>query len=121
MEDDAMDDLMNNALAHSLEGNALGVKDVVDALLSAKALEALQSMKIDVAQSVYGSSERPDEDEVETEVEAEDDWELPETDDSFDDQEQELEDLFAELEDLTDYGDESDEESEESEETDNEE
>ena len=118
MEDDSMDDLMNSALAHSLEGNALGVKDVVDAILSAKALEALQSMKIDVAQSVYGSPEQAGGEEDASEPEAEDDWEIPETDDSYSDDEQELEDLFAELEDLTDYEDESDEESEE---TDNEE
>lgn len=104
--DDDMQDQMNDLLAHSLEGNALGVKDVVDALLSAKAVEAMQAMKIDVAQSIYGTAsddqdvgpEDPLEDNSEESDWTDDDVEI-ESDD------QELDDLFAELEDLTDESD----------------
>lgn len=94
------DSLMTNLVAHSLEGNALGVKDVVDTLLSGKALQAIQGMKIDVASSVYGSHNAIDENGPEDPEES-DDWEIPEDDDGLMN-DQDIEDLFNELDDLTD-------------------
>lgn len=107
--DNEDDNVMTDLLASSIEGNALAVQDAVNSILSAKALEALASMKVDVAQSIYGNygSEQQD-----AEIEASDDlgpedpedetddWEIPEDDVDLDDQD--IEDLFAELEDLTD-------------------
>lgn len=111
-------DNMTNLIASSLEGNALSVQDAVNSILSQKALDALSAMKVDVAQSIYGTygseaqesememagPEDPEDDvEVETEVEDEDEseWEIP-ADDDFGLNDGELEDLFSELEDLTD-------------------
>lgn len=112
-------DSMTNLIASSLEGNSLSVQDAVNSILSQKALDALSAMKVDVAQSIYGTygseaqesemelaadPEDPDDDvEVETDVEDEDesDWEVP-ADDDFGLDDSELEDLFNELEDLTD-------------------
>jgi hypothetical protein len=97
--DNENDDAMTNLLAHSLEGNALGVKAAVDAMMSSRAMDAIQSMKIDVAQSIYGNyagddlEDGPrDPDPTESdEVE----YDIPEDDDLNAD------DLFAEIEDLT--------------------
>ena len=108
MEDDEMTDSNNNnitdLLASSLEGNALGVKDAVNAMMNARALEALQAMKVDVAQSIYGnyaSDEDGGEQAVETEVEADiEDMDVPQDDDEFIDSN--ADDLFAELDQLAD-------------------
>ena len=78
MEDDEMTDL----LANSLEGNALGVKDAVNAMMNARALDALQSMKVDVAKSIYGTYASDDEGGEEAEAEIED-MEIPQDDDEF--------------------------------------
>ena len=111
-------DSMTNLIASSLEGNSLSVQDAVNSILSQKALDALSALKVDVAQSIYGTygseaqesememagPEDPEDDlEVETEVEDEEesDWEVP-ADDDFGLNDSELEDLFNELEDLTD-------------------
>lgn len=118
---------MDELLTKSLEGNSLGVQDAVNAILSQKALDALSAMKVDVAQSIYGTygsedqeadmeldgseeSELEAETEIEAEVEDETDWEVPEDDDIGS---EDLEDIFNELEDLT--GDESDTEIEQEE------
>lgn len=113
MEDD-MNALVNDVLANSLEGNALGVQDAVNAMMNARALEALQAMKMDVAQSIYSGEEQSVEEPAEAEVE----YEAPAEDDNeFIDSE--AEDLFAELDQLTDdeseedFGDYSEDESEE--------
>ena len=53
--DDDMNDRMSDVLAKSLEGNALGVKDAINDLMNARAMDALQAMKVDVAQSIYGT------------------------------------------------------------------
>ena len=108
MEDDEMTDSNDNnitdLLASSLEGNALGVKDAVNAMMNARALEALQAMKVDVAQSIYGnyaSDEDGGEQAVETEVEADiEDMDVPQDDDEFIDSN--ADDLFAELDQLAD-------------------
>lgn len=108
MEDDEMTDSNDNnitdLLASSLEGNALGVKDAVNAMMNARALEALQAMKVDVAQSIYGnyaSDEDAGEQAVETEVEADiEDMDVPQDDDEFIDSN--ADDLFAELDQLAD-------------------
>lgn len=107
--EDEMNDLINDVLANSLEGNALGVQDAVNAMMNAKALEALQALKVDVAQSIYGEGET---------AEDETDFDIPETDDNeFIDST--ADDLFAELEQISDdeseedLGDYSEEESEE--------
>lgn len=92
---------MNDLLTHSLEGNALAVQDAVNALLSQKALDALSAMKVDVAQSIYGtygSAEQEAEIEQGTEEDGSD-WEIPEDDAILDD---DIEGLFDELEELTD-------------------
>lgn len=92
------DDQLNDALAHSLEGNALKLQDVINGLLDAKAIEQISSMKVDVAQSVYGAYDaQSDTDPNDPE---EDDWSVPEDDDTY--AEDDIDDLFAELEDLTD-------------------
>ena len=108
MEDDEMTDSNDNnitdLLASSLEGNALGVKDAVNAMMNARALEALQAMKVDVAQSIYGnyaSDEDGGEQAVGTEVEADiEDMDVPQDDDEFIDSN--ADDLFAELDQLAD-------------------
>lgn len=97
--DDEHDDVMANLLAHSLEGNALGVKDAVDSLMTARAMDAIQSMKVDVAQSIYGNY-ASDEDGAESEEQGEVDFEV--TDDEYLIGDDEVDDLFAELDDLTD-------------------
>lgn len=86
-----MNDLINDVLANSLEGNALGVQDAVNAMMNARALEALQALKVDVAQSIYGEGET---------AEDETDFDIPETDDEFIDST--ADDLFAELEQISD-------------------
>ena len=104
-----MNDPMVDLLAQSLEGNALGVKDAINDLLTARAMDALQAMKVDVAQSIYGNTngdedippEDPDEEILDDEAEIDD----------FADSN--ADDLFAELDQLVDSDDE--EESEESE------
>jgi hypothetical protein len=96
--DDEMTDAMNDALAYSLEGNSLKLQAVVNAMLDAKAIEQISSMKVDVAQSVYGAhNANEDADQADPE---EEDWSVPEDDEDFTDDD--IEDLFAELEDLTD-------------------
>lgn len=107
MEDDEMtdsNDFMTDLLANSLEGNALGVKDAVNAMMNARALDALQSMKVDVAQSVYGnyaSDDEGGEEAVEDESEADiEDMDIPQDDDEFIDSN--ADDLFAELDQLAD-------------------
>lgn len=110
MDNEEMNDPLQDLLASSLEGNALSVQDAVNAVLSQKALDALSAMKVDVAQSIYGtygSEEQETEMELdgpeEPEGEASDedaDWEIPE-DDDFGLDDAELEDMFGELEDLT--------------------
>lgn len=111
--DNENDDAMTSLLAHSLEGNALGVKAAVDAMMNAKAMDAIQSMKIDVAQSIYGnyagddSEDGPrdpdptESDEVEYDIPEDDDY-LTDTDELFD----ELEDLTTEEEPTEQSGDE---------------
>lgn len=89
-----MDNALNDALAHSLEGNALKLKDVVSGILDAKALDNINGMKIDVAQSIYGTTNAMDPNDPE-------DFELPDDEADYD-SDQDIEDLFAELEDLTD-------------------
>lgn len=114
-----MNDVLNDVLANSLEGNALGVQDAINAMMNAKALEAIQGLKVDVAQSVYGGGEEQgseESDEAEYEVPAEDDDEFIDSN---------ADDLFAELDQLADEGSEEDigdyseEESEEQYEDDN--
>lgn len=97
-DENNMTDAMNDALAYSLEGNPLKLQDVVNAMLDAKAIEQIQSMKVDVAQSVYGSYDAQS--DVDPNDPEEDDWTVPEDDEDFTDDD--IEDLFAELEDLTD-------------------
>lgn len=97
-DENNMTDAMNDALAYSLEGNALKLQDVVNAMLDAKAIEQIQSMKVDVAQSVYGAYDAQSEEDPNDPEE--DDWSVPEDDEDFTDDD--IEDLFAELEDLTD-------------------
>lgn len=110
MEDD-MNDRMNDLLAHSLEGNALGVKDAINDLLAARTLDAIQAMKVDVAQSIYGS---PEDESNLPPNDLDPEFELPdeeEVDEFIDDNNDEL---FAELDQLVDSEDEySEEESEE--------
>lgn len=96
-DENTMTDAMNDALAYSLEGNPLKLQDVVNGLLDAKAIEQLQSMKVDVAQSVYSAHNAQS--DVDPNDPEEDDWTVPEDEDFADD---DIEDLFAELEDLTD-------------------
>lgn len=97
-DENTMTDAMNDALAYSLEGNALKLQDVVSAMLDAKAIEQIQSMKVDVAQSVYGAHDAQS--DLDPNDPEEEDWSVPEDDDDFADDD--IEDLFAELEDLTD-------------------
>jgi hypothetical protein len=102
MEDDEMtdsNDFMTDLLANSLEGNALGVKDAVNAMMNARALDALQSMKVDVAKSIYGTYASDEEGGEGTEAEIED-MEIPQDDDEFIDSN--ADDLFAELDQLAD-------------------
>jgi sugar phosphate isomerase/epimerase len=111
--DNDNDDTMTSLLAHSLEGNALGVKAAVDSMMSARAMDAIQRMKIDVAQSIYGNYAGDDaedgsyeldpteSDEVEYDIPEDDDY-LTDTDELFD----ELEDLTAEEEPTEQSGDE---------------
>jgi hypothetical protein len=94
--DNEMTDAMNDALAYSLEGNALKLQDVVSAMLNAKALEQIQSMKVDVAQSTYGAYDAQSDFDPN---DPDDGWEVPDDEDFTD---EDIEDLFAELEDLTD-------------------
>lgn len=96
-DENTMTDAMNDALAYSLEGNALKLQDVVNAMLDAKALEAINSYKVDVAQSVYGAHDANAEDFDPNDPE--EDWTTGDDEDYADD---DIEDLFAELEDLTD-------------------
>lgn len=99
--DNDNDDVMSNLIAHSLEGNALGVKSAVDAMMSARVMDAIQSMKIDVAQSIYGNyagnevDEGPNDSTVDEVDEV--DYDIPEDDEYLTD----TDDLFAELDDLT--------------------
>lgn len=95
--DDEMTDAMNDALAHSLEGNVLKLQDVVNAMLDAKAIDAIQSMKVDVAQSTYSAHNAQEDSDPN---DPDDEWTVPEDDEDFADDD--IEDLFAELEDLTD-------------------
>jgi hypothetical protein len=102
MDNEEIENPMDELLAHSLEGNALAVQDAVNAVLSQKALDALAAMKVDVAQSIYGTygSEQQDADidPMEPEADDETEWEVPEDDVGLDD---ELEGIFDEIEDLT--------------------
>ena len=120
MDNEESVDGMTDLIASSLEGNALSVQNAVNSILSQKALDALSSMRVDVAQSIYGNygSEAQenemelDDDSLDSEVDeieaAEDDseeeteWEIPE-DDDFGTSDDDLADLFNELEDLTDF------------------
>ena len=120
MDNEESVDGMTDLIASSLEGNALSVQNAVNSILSQKALDALSSMRVDVAQSIYGNygSEAQenemelDDDSLDSEVDeieaAEDDseeeteWEVPE-DDDFGTSDDDLADLFNELEDLTDF------------------
>lgn len=120
MDDEDMNDPMQDLLAHSLEGNALSVQDAVNSILSQKALDALSAMKVDVAQSIYGTYGSEDQeaemdlsgDDPEDEPEDESsDWEIPEDEDVGLDGD--LEDLFGELEDLTNEDDTEQQENEE--------
>ena len=113
MDDEDMNDPMQDLLANSLEGNALSVQDAVNSILSQKALDAISAMKVDVAQSIYGTYGSEDqeaemdlsgpedpEDEAEDDVEDDsDDWEVPEDEDLHLDTD--FDELFGELEDLT--------------------
>jgi hypothetical protein len=113
MDNEEIENPMDELLANSLEGNSLAVQDAVNALMSQKALDALAAMKVDVAQSIYGTygSEQQDADidPMEPEADDETEWEVPDdTEIELDDQE--LEDLFDELEDLTDPEEENNEE-----------
>lgn len=112
MDNEDMNDPMNDLLASSLEGNALGVQAAVNDMLNQRALDALAAMKVDVAQSIYGTygSEEQDSeiDNSEPEEEFEDDsedevteWEIPE-DEDLGLNDEDLNALFGELEDLTD-------------------
>lgn len=118
------DELMNDLLANSIEGNAINVKDIVDTLLSGKAVEALASMKVDVAQSMYGEPEQeaPEmemEPEEDTNVDSEEQYDAEEEDtveyeddEALDDQE-DVEELMQDLEDLAADGEEESEDNEE--------
>lgn len=108
MDDEDMNDPMQDLLANSLEGNALSVQDAVNSILSQKALDAISAMKVDVAQSIYGTYGSEDQEaemdlsgpeDTEDEAEVEDDWEVPEDEDLHLDTD--FDELFGELEDLT--------------------
>jgi hypothetical protein len=115
MDNEDMNDPMHDLLASSLEGNALGVQAAVNDMLNQRTLDALAAMKVDVAQSIYGTygseeqeadmdmtaADEPEEVEDESEEDEVTDWEIPE-DDDLGLNDEELDDLFNELEDLTD-------------------
>lgn len=110
--DDDMNDRMSDVLAKSLEGNALGVKDAINDLMNARAMDALQAMKVDVAQSIYGTYAN-DEDADADPLIPDDvtDFVTQEDDDDF------IDSLFSELDGLVnDSDDEGSEDSDESEE-----
>lgn len=98
------DESIETLLTHSIEGNAVGVQDVVNSILAQKALDALSSMKVDVAQSIYGTYGSEDQDadiDPELESDAEEDIEIEDL---------ETDDLLDDLEDAADEEDSSNEE-----------
>lgn len=101
MDNEDLNDALADALAASLEGNALKLQDVINGVLDAKAIDSISSMKVDVAQSVYGNYAHDDVDPNDTEEGSDDD------DIDFE-SEDDIEDLFAELEDLTDDSEDED-------------
>lgn len=126
MDNEESVDFASELIAHSLEGNALGVQDAVNAILSQKAMDAISAMKVDVAQSIYGTygseeqeaemeADGPEYPEDEPEIEADEDdsteWEVPE-DEDFGLDDEELDSLWNELEDLTGDQEETDNEQE---------
>ena len=118
--DDEMNDPMLDVLANSLEGNALGVKDAINDILAAKAMEAIQAMKVDVAQSVYGATTGEDSDDLPlTDLDPE--LELPDDEAEVDEfMDANNDELFDELDQMVLDSDDSEEEysEEESEEQD---
>jgi hypothetical protein len=92
---------VNDLVGLALEKNPVDFTAAVDEILRSKAIDAIEAKKIELAQSIYGSSEDDDtfEDEVQ-DYDADDDFDIDNLDDEDIDFDIDLDDI--DLDDLED-------------------
>jgi hypothetical protein len=101
-------ELYDQLIQGALAGNAVNVRNAVNDIMVTKAAEVVDTIKDEVAQTMFGTEDRPKNDDDEDEWEPEDDEDLDDEDDDTEHPEFDDEDESDEDDDVEGYDDEDD-------------